>query len=73
MLMSWTSHWCMHSKSMSSNVIVRGIGSYAVDDVDCYYLVKWIEELQEVEEDGVAKVEDARMMLFKGDWIRRGR
>jgi hypothetical protein len=60
-------------KAVSRNVVIGGIGSYAVDDVDCYYLVKWTEELQEVEEDGIVMVEDAGMMLFKGDYICRGR
>ena len=60
-------------KSISRNVSVGGIGSYAADDVDCYYLVKWIEEPQEVKEDGIVLVEDSPMMLFKGDWTCRGR
>jgi hypothetical protein len=38
-----------------------------VDDIDCYYLVKWVEEPQMVEQDGIVMVEDAPMMLFKGD------
>jgi hypothetical protein len=37
---------------ISRNVVVGRIGSYTVDDLDCYFLVKWIEELQEVKEDG---------------------
>jgi hypothetical protein len=52
-------------KSISRNVVVGRFGPYAIDDVDCYYLVKWIEEPQEVEEDGIVMVEDAGMMLFK--------
>jgi hypothetical protein len=35
--------------------------------------VKWIEEPQEVEEDGIVLVEDSPMMLFKEDWTCRGR
>ncbi len=35
--------------------------------------MKWIEELQEVEADEIVMVEDAPMMIFKGDWICKGR
>ncbi len=35
--------------------------------------MKWIEEPQEVEEDGIVLVEDSPVMLFKGDWAYRGR
>jgi hypothetical protein len=60
-------------KTISRNIIIGGIGAYAVDDADRYYLVKWIEEPQEVEADEIVIVEDAPMMIFKGDWICKGR
>ncbi len=60
-------------KIISRNIIIGGIGAYAVDDADRYYLVKWIEEPQEVEADEFVMVEDAPMMTFKGDWICKGR
>ena len=31
-------------KTISRNVKISGVGAYAVDDVDSYYFVKWIEE-----------------------------
>ena len=59
-------------KSISRNVVVGGIGLYAVDNVDCYYLVRWIDQTQEVEEDGIVMVEKSPVMLFRGDLICRG-
>jgi hypothetical protein len=31
-------------KTISRNVIISGVGEYAVNDVDSYYFVKWTEE-----------------------------
>ena len=31
-------------KTVSRNGMISGVGAYAVDDVDSYYFVKWIEE-----------------------------
>jgi hypothetical protein len=58
-------------KTISRSIVIGGKGAYVVDDIDSYYLVKWIEELHKVEEDGIVMVEDAPMMLFKRDWICR--
>jgi hypothetical protein len=60
-------------KPISRSIVVGGIGAYAVDDIDSYYLVKWIEEPREVEEDGIVMVEEVPVMLFKGDWSCRGK
>jgi hypothetical protein len=49
MLTIWTKPWLQTlqelGKPISRNVMVmiRGVGAYAVDDVDSCYFVKWIE------------------------------
>ena len=61
-------------KTISRNVVVGGVGAYAVDDdCDSYYLVKWVHLPQEIEEDEMIMVENTMMLVSKGDWVCDGR
>ena len=60
-------------KTVSRNVVVGGVGAYAVDDdCDSYYLVKWVHLPQEIEEDEMIMVENTMMLVSKGDWVCDG-
>ena len=53
MLIIWTKHWYRLQeldKTISRNVMIMisKVGAYAVNDVDSYYFVKWIEEPRSV-------------------------
>ncbi len=56
-------------KTISHNVILGGVGAYAVDDnCDRYYLVQRVDLPQEIDEDEMIMVENNMMMVSKGDW-----
>ena len=60
-------------KTIPRGVVVGRIDAYAVNGIDWYYLVGWIEESHAVKVDEIVMVEDAPMMLFKGEWICEGK
>jgi hypothetical protein len=52
-------------KTFSKNVVVGGIGAYAIDDdVDKYYLVQWMERPQDLMADQLITVENALTTVF---------
>jgi hypothetical protein len=62
------------AKTISRNVVIGGVGAYAVDDdVDQYYLVKWTQVPRVLLHDEIIMVENKMTTVFRGDWICEGR
>jgi hypothetical protein len=56
------------AKTISRNVVIGGVGAYAVDDdVDQYYLVKWTQVPRELLDDEIIMVENTMTTVFRGD------
>jgi hypothetical protein len=62
------------AKTISRNVVIGGVGAYAVDnDVGQYYLVKWTQVPWELLEDEIIMVKNTMTTVLRGDWICEGR
>jgi hypothetical protein len=62
------------AKTISRDVVIGGVGAYAVDDdVDQYYLVKWTQVSRKLLHNEIIMVENTMTTVFLGDWICEGR